>query len=707
MNNIAKKTKEQLVNELKNLHQRIIELETTGSKNIQVKDTQHGGWHSLVQYIPNIIMSVDRDGKIIALNRTPIEDIIAYDKIGLNIYDYVAPEHQGMLKEIMETCFTTGEENTYEILSIGANGPNTAWYETRIIPVKMNKRFTYAILISTDITEKKQKGLNSQKTGKEFYDNALVGMLTTDHKSIITSINEFGYTMFGYSSKNDVIGKLTMTENCVDPDDKRTIIKELIQKGEITEFEAQFKRKDGSTFWGEIAFRIYQDKGKIEGIIIDVTKRKNAEKRVFNLTYYDQLTNLPNKDMFKSFIEMEIKKAKNRERGNLFAVLCLGVDKFKNINNIYGSAIGDSLLKNIAKRLENTVYEKDRISRYDGDKFMIAFSDIASRDDAGRLVRKISDVFEEPFCIENINLNISAKMGVCLYPKDGDTPDLLLENSETAMYMAKDRGIISHFYDKQLNSQVLKRLQLEKELRNAIKKEEFVSYYQPRVACDGLIIGVESLIRWQSLKRGLVYPLEFIPLMEKNGMIIDVGDFILMQSCVQNKKWQEKGYNSIRVSVNLSAFQFSQRNLVKNIEETLNRTGLDPEWLELEITESGILENEKDSIEKLNDIHALGVSISIDDFGTGYSSLSKLKNFPIDTLKIDKSFIDNIPTDKNSATIVTTIIDLGHNLGFNVVAEGVEQKEQFDFLVASGCDQFQGYYFSEPLPSEMLEDIMN
>ncbi len=686
-----------------------VSLDSTKKQADGESDVTREMWLSLVQNIPNVILNVDRDGKIITINRTLI-DVEVKDMIGQSAYDKVAPDYRAKFKKNLKRCFSTGKESTFEVLAIGAEGPCTAWYETHIIPIKNESEVVSAMIINTDITARKQADEAIRKSEKEYkslFNNALIGIITTNAKTKITAINELGYKMLGYLSREDVIDKLVMADICVLPTARNEISKILSEKCELTDYETQFKRADGTTFWCEVSARYYPDEEKVESTFIDISKRKDAEERIHSLTYYDQLTKLPNKDLFKSYIESEIQKANKKRRGGIFAVMCLGINKFKNINNVYGTDMGDSMLKKVAQRLEGSVYEKDKVSRFDGDKFMILFSEIASRDDAGGLVKKIDDVFSEPFIINNIKFQINASMGVCLYPVDGSTAELLLENSEATMYMAKERGISSLFFDAQLNTQVMKRLQLERELIKAIDKSEFIAHYQPRVVSDGSIVGMESLIRWQSPKRGLVPPLEFIPHMERNGMIVDIGKFILHQSCIQNKQWQEMGYESMRVSVNLSVYQFSQPDLVNTIVKILKETGLNPKWLELEITESGIMENEKDSIEKLNEIQKIGISVSIDDFGTGYSSLSKLKDYPIDTLKIDKSFIDHIPSDTNSATIVTTIIDLAHNLGFNVVAEGVEKKEQVDFLITHGCDHFQGYYFSKPLPSKKFEEFIN
>jgi EAL domain-containing protein (putative c-di-GMP-specific phosphodiesterase class I) len=298
-------------------------------------------------------------------------------------------------------------------------------------------------------------------------------------------------------------------------------------------------------------------------------------------------------------------------------------------------------------------------------------------------------------------------MGICFYPDDGNNSGLLIKNSETAMYNARNRHLTSYsLFDEKLNSEMLSRLKIEKEMQDALSLKEFCVYYQPKVDVTQKIIGMEALVRWQSPVRGLIPPGVFIPIAEMNGMILQIGENVLYESCVQNRKWQEKGITPIPVAVNISPFEFNQGNVVSNIKAVLKDTGIDPRWLEIEITESGIMENEQDSIEKLSEIHNMNISISIDDFGTGYSSLSKLKDYPVDKLKIDKSFVDNLPESSKSVILVTSMIGLAHNLGFKVVTEGVETKTQFDYLCETGSDQFQGYYFSRPVDAEKFGNLI-
>jgi len=547
--------------------------------------------------------------------------------------------------------------------------------------------------------------INSETRYRNLYENALTGMITIQEpEGTVIKMNQTGCKLLGVKNEDIEARRHTMDEFYVNNEERSELVKMVMQDGEIYDYEAEFRTKGQKTFWAELSAKLYPEKNQVEAIFTDITKRKNAEENLHRLTYYDPLTDMPNKNMFYSRLLTETLKSQRKNKDNIFAVICLGIDRFKNINDMHGTVTGDRVIKNISHKLNKSIRDDDFAARLEGDKFMILFSDIGKTADIMDIVKKTSEVFNEPIKIDKIDLSITASMGVCIYPNDGDDADTIMKNSETAMFTAKDKGKDTyHLYDADLNAELIDNLKLEKELQDAIDFNEFVVYYQPKVEHSGKIVGTEALIRWNSPQRDQVSPCKFIPLAEKNGMIIDIGKIILHKSCHQVKKWQEMGLPKLKVAVNISPAQFRQPDLIETIQQVLDKTGLAPEYLELELTESGIMDDEHDSIEKLKQIHDLGVSVSIDDFGTGYSSLSKLKDYPIDTLKIDKSFIDHLPYDEKSATIARTIIDLAHNLGFDVVAEGIETEEQLKFLEDNNCDLYQGYYFSKPLLPENFE----
>jgi diguanylate cyclase (GGDEF)-like protein/PAS domain S-box-containing protein len=549
--------------------------------------------------------------------------------------------------------------------------------------------------------------LHRESQYRYLYENALVGMFTARLDDfLIINANEMCQHLLGFSSKKEFVGKRRLTDFF--PDNKKIdpLVNNSGQNSYYHNDAIQMRKNDGSLFWIEITTRIAHFENTVDGIIIDVSKRKKAEHDVYKLTYYDQLTRLPNRELFRQHVIKEIARAKIKGEGYVFAVMFLGIDRFKHINSIYGPRIGDQLLKEIAMKLEASIYKKDdKLSRFEGDKFLILFSDIKDRENAGALVKNMGKIFTEPFFIDNLYIDVTASVGLSTYPSDGDDSDTLIKNCETALYIAKEQGKgMCHFFDSRLNDEMLNNFEIEKDLRKAVQKNQFFIHYQPQMNRNGILTGLEALIRWQCPKRGLVPPLHFIPIAERSGIIVDIGNAVLAQTCGQLKKWKKSGLNPGKIAINLSPYQFSQKNLTEKVMEEIVRANIDPAYIELEITESGIMENEDDSIQKIMKLKEMGFSIAVDDFGTGYSSLNKLQNYPIDTLKLDKSFIQNILSDKKSSAISKHIIQLSHDLGFEVVAEGVETKEQLEFLIQHNCDKFQGYYFSKPQSPEFLEE---
>jgi diguanylate cyclase (GGDEF)-like protein/PAS domain S-box-containing protein len=667
-------------------------------------------YRELVESLPEIVFELDSEGHFRYFNRRATE-LLGYNREELSAFsvlDIVVPdERDRVLHSIAQTL--DGERAAGEKYSFRKNDGSTLDVEVYTNRIYWNDQITGLRGIAVDVTEilKAERALRkSEEKYRELYENAQVGMVTADLTTgLVIASNDLGYMIFGHDSKYDFFGE-ALNDKFADSGEMKELLQEIAESGVMHNREVQFKRIDGSRFWARISAKAYPEKGIIEYVIVDITKKKEAEEHVYKLTFYDPLTELPNKDMFRNRLQTEIM------RSDRFAVMCIGIDKFKSINDMYGLDVGDKLLQRIASELKKMYFKKDLVSRFEGDKFMILLSDVGRPDnimDVGkidRITKKTHKIFLDAFNIDGINLDITSSIGLCLYPNDGGDTESLMKNCVSAMYIAKEQGRnTSRYFDAWLNEEMMNRLKLERAMRSAISNKQFDVYFQPKVDQKGQVIGMESLIRWHLPERDeYIPPSEFIPLAENSGLIVEIGYYILKRSCEYNRRWQDMNYSRKRVAVNLSPFQFKQPDLIPNIRRILEETGLEPRWLELEITESGIMENEEESIKKLNEMHEMGVAISIDDFGTGYSSLSKLKDYPIDTLKIDKSFVDDLPDDRMSATIAMTIIDLAHNLGFKVVAEGVETKEQLDFLNKQGCDQFQGYYFCEPLPPERFEE---
>ena len=431
-------------------------------------------------------------------------------------------------------------------------------------------------------------------------------------------------------------------------------------------------------------------------------RHKEAEQNLVQMTNYDVLTGLPNRFLFLDRLGHAVSQSARSHR--MIAVMLLDIDNFKNINDTLGHTHGDLLLQDIADRLRRCVRMDDTLARIGGDEFAIVLEGVSEIEEIALIAQKIVDIFSLPFTPSSQEIYVTPSVGISIYPMDGRDSDSLLKNADAAMYTAKEYGR-NHFrfYTTDMNALAIQRFAMEGALRRAMEREEFTLHYQPQVDIkSGRVIGVEALMRWNHPERGLVPPGEFIPLLEENNLIIPIGEWVLRTACAQCRAWQDAGLPPLRMAVNLSARQFRQDNLVEMIDSILQETGISPKLLELELTEGLLMENISETSLILEQLKSRGVQVAIDDFGTGYSSLSYLKRFPIDRLKIDRSFVRDIITDSNDAAIAVAIISLGRSLGLSVIAEGVETREQLEFLGVQKCDEYQGYYFSRPVSPEEI-----
>lgn len=435
-------------------------------------------------------------------------------------------------------------------------------------------------------------------------------------------------------------------------------------------------------------------------------QRLRAEEAAQHQAHYDLLTDLPNRTMFVDRLTLALAHA-NRYR-KMLAILFVDLDRFKTIIDTLGHAVGDRLLRGVAERLRQCLDEGDTLARMGGDEFVVLLPQIHRADKAVRVAHQILEVLKPSFMFNGHELHITTSIGIALYPYDGEDTDTLLKNADTALYRAKEQGRNNYqLYTPAMNARAFERLALENSLRKALERQEFLLHYQPQLELKtGQIIGIEALLRWQHPDLGLVYPAEFIPLAEETGLIVPLGEWVLRTACAQNRTWRAAGLPPITMAVNLSARQFQHHDLVETIARILKETDLEPGGLEVEITESIAMQNADYTIVILKELKDMGIQISLDDFGTGYSSLSYLKKFPLDTLKIDQSFIRDLSSEANDAAIANAVIVLAHSLKLNVLAEGVETREQETFLKDKGCDRYQGYLFSNPLPAPVLETLL-
>ncbi|MEO5356863.1 MAG: EAL domain-containing protein [Nitrospirae bacterium YQR-1] len=517
------------------------------------------------------------------------------------------------------------------------------------------------------------------------------------------------------------------TEYCSEELNGKCIWDFLVKKEDVNQFKANFAKilegqyplcfenflvgKSGSyrlIAWSNTA--MLNDKGRIEYIVltgIDITERKIAEQRLQYLAHFDSLTDLPNRTLFYDRLSHTL--GHSRRYNQMFALLFLDLDGFKYVNDTLGHDMGDLLLKKAAKKLPVCVRDTDTVAHVGGDEFVIILPFIKKTQDAALVAEKIIESISEPYYLDGHECFVGASIGISIYPTDGDDIDTLLKNSDIAMYQAKEKGRNNYqFFNSEMNTKALRRLKLENNLRKALERDEFVLYYQPKINLStGKVCAVEALIRWVNPQYGLISPLEFIPLAEETGLIIPIGEWVLRTACRESVQWQRAGGVALVMAVNLSARQFKSEDFIKTIEDVLSDTQLRPELLELELTESIVMEDAERTIKILRSVRDKGIHIAIDDFGMGYSSLSYLKRFPICRLKIDKSFVRDITTDPDDEAISTAIIAMAHSLKLDVTAEGVETLEQLEFLRALKCDEAQGYLFSRPVPSKDFLEFLN
>jgi diguanylate cyclase (GGDEF)-like protein/PAS domain S-box-containing protein len=443
-----------------------------------------------------------------------------------------------------------------------------------------------------------------------------------------------------------------------------------------------------------------------EELRAEIAERRRVEEKIKHIAFHDVLTSLPNRALFQDRLSLALAHA--RRNNEMLAILFLDLDRFKVINDSLGHTVGDQLLQGVAERLKKCVREDDTIARLGGDEFIILLPGISHVDHVSAVARKILDTIKQPWHVGGIELFVTASIGVALYPNDGEQIDVLLKNADAAMYRSKEEGRNDYqFYIQSIYAKSYEKMILERDLHRALERKEFVAHYQPQVdVCTGQIIGMEALVRWQHPERGLVLPGEFLSLAEDTRMIVPIDKLTLKTVCEQIKSWQSAGLKPPCVAVNLSAYTFLQQNLVEFVTSTLKNTGIDPGFLELEITEGVAMQNLDTAIQKLNTLRDLGIRITIDDFGTGFSSLFYLKKFPIHKLKISHLFVRDVMSDQNDKMIVSAIIALAKSMKFGVVAEGVESADQLEFLRQQNCKEIQGYLFYRPLCSGKIEKLL-
>ena len=568
--------------------------------------------------------------------------------------------------------------------------------------------------ISRDITKRKQME-ETIRESEERYRTIIEEMeewyFETDLTGNITFFNDIFANVLGYSQKELTGMNFRDFIKKEDSDSVYRLFNQVYKTGKSTKnFPYKFVRLDGTVTSAEFSiFPKWDKEAKIagfRGVGHDITERKRAEERIQYLATHDGLTGLPNRVMFSQLLNHAIQAARRYKRQ--FAVFFIDLDRFKIINDTLGHEAGDQLLQEIATRFRQTLRAVDVIARMGGDEFVILIEEVSDLSQVATVAHKILATAIKPIMIMGEECRVTASIGISSYPKDGEEEQSLLKNADIAMYFAKEEGKNNfQFYSKDIKSQSIERLSIETNLRFALERNELSLHYQAKLDFKtNAITGVEALLRWNNPALGVVTPTQFIPVAEETGLIVPIGRWVLKTACAQNVAWQRQGLPAVCIAVNLSLRQLLDENLIEDIEKALKNSGMSPGLLELEITESMVMHSPTRMIGVLAKIKNLGVRLAIDDFGTGYSSLAQIKHFPVDTLKVDRSFIRNIPQDAEDKAITEAIIAMGKTLSLTVVAEGVETQDQMDFLKDHSCDEMQGYHFSKPIAPDQFADLL-
>lgn len=633
-------------------------------------------------------------------------------------------DEQALRQEITALSYS------YQFMLTGIREHLTLRQEAELELKKLNQDLEQRVAVRTQALEAAndqmkaeiiQREQTQQDLERSRRDNARVlesvgeGIYGIDPQGRITFANPAAAAMLGYQSA-EMIGQPahalfhhTRANGEPYPIDECLALA-AAKAGERRRIEDEiFWRRDGSGFPVEYVANPVKEDGQTLGVVVvfrDISEQKLSEARIYRLAHYDVLTELPNRTLFKEHVEQAMIQTQRQTRG--LAVLFLDLDHFKKVNDTLGHPFGDKLLTLVSHRITDRLRPDDVVSRGGGDEFIVLLRDVRGIEDVSRVAKQLIEDIAAPVHLDGYQLSVSASVGISLYPQDGHDVATLQRNADTAMYQAKAEGRGTfRFFTESMNRAIMERLELESALRQATADSAFELAYQPQVRLnDGAVIGMEALLRWEHPEKGPIGPDRFIPVAEESGLIVAIGEWVLRTACRQFRGWLDEGLAPDRFSVNLSARQFRDSGLKDKVQDALKANDLEPHHLELELTESCVMENPEASIAILSELKAMGVQVAVDDFGIAYSSLSYLKRLPVDRLKIDRSFVCDIPQDSDDEAITETIISMAHNLGLQVIAEGVETREQLEFLQGKGCDEIQGFLFSRPLNSQRLGELL-
>lgn len=672
------------------------------------------GYRHLIDLAPDFTC-VCKNGKVTLMNAAGMAMLgLRGDDacIGLSFIDFVHPDYRGVVEEGLEALIAEQGRVPMKMISVGGRVFDV---EVAATLIESPGEESSVMVVARDVTDRQNATraiLLREERLRKIMETMVDALVIINEQGVIETFNAAAEKIFGYDSA-EVIGQ--PVELLMPPSDAvvhDSYLAAYLQSGKPEAIgigrDVQGRRKEGQLFPIEIALselRLYGQRSFI-GVIRDVTERKQSEHRLRELATRDHLTGLPNRAMFRDSLNEAVKQADENDK--LVGILFIDLDHFKNINDTMGHLVGDRMLQAVARRLEQVVPGNGAVFHLSGDEFTVILSNLDSAAEAASLATHLLDQLSERFDVEGREIYTSGSIGIVVYPDNAESISNLMKNVDTAVHHAKRTGRNNfQFYSEKLSQDMIRRLQIENGLRRALERAEMYVVYQPKVDLEsGRVIGAEALLRWVSGDIGFVSPAEFIPVAEETGLIVPIGEWVLREVCLQIDRWKVGGQSPPRIAVNLSARQFRESSLTSRIVEILAETGVTSEHIELELTESMLVENADEAIEALWALKGLGITLSIDDFGTGYSSLSYLKRFPIDALKIDQSFVRDIPDSRDDMSITRAIISMGRSLELMLVAEGVETEAQRDFLRANGCHLAQGYLYAKPLTAQEFEHFL-
>jgi diguanylate cyclase (GGDEF)-like protein/PAS domain S-box-containing protein len=671
------------------------------------ENTKHEKFfETIVHGLPMIACVFDGTGRFRQWN-SKFEALLGYtsqELANLTAVDIIAEDQRTTVQQIIAAAFSAGTGEGESVLV----AKDSTLIPCRLTGVRIILRdVPYVLGIAADLRNLKQAEESALRLASivEFSEDAIIG---ESMDGVITSWNRAAEKMYGHTMA-EAVGRNSSLLLPSERQAEMRVIMGRIRSGEpIQCFETQALTKAGSVLDISLSLSPIKDaRGRVRGastIARDITARKAAEKQVQFLAYYDALTGLPNRTLLQDRLAKALAGA--RRQKNKVAILFLDLDLFKNINDSLGHSAGDRLLQEVAERLKTWGREQDSVARVGGDEFILVLNDVKSASDAAVAAERLMDAMTAEFVVQSRSLNIGCSLGISIFPEHGADGETLIKNADAAMYSAKEYGRNNfQFFTSDMNAQVMERLTLENSLRLALAKKELFLVYQPQMdMASGRITGLEALLRWQHSELGLVPPDKFIRIAENSGLIAPIGEWVLRTACTQARKWQDEGLPAVTVAVNVSAVQFRQENFCEFIRIVLHETGLSAQYLELELTESLLLSSADLTLSLLRKLKATGVMLSIDDFGTGYSSFGYLRQFQVNKLKIDRSFIRDVAVKPDDAAITAAIISMAKNLNLKVIAEGVENEAQMSFLRGHQCDEVQGYYVSRPLAADKVPE---